>query len=398
MQRTRAISGRAALRVTGMIRILFASWYTGLGGGETDLLTLVDELDDSRYEPQLLLPAEGQLSKRWRRAGLPLHILPYRGASTFFIPAIWARFPVVRRMTDLLRRERINLVKSDYHTLPLIAPAAQSLRIPVTWTLHGWWFKPKPWQKSFFQRIRKASAISKAARESFLGDPPFMPRRQMPVIYSGVDTGRFRPALNGLALRQEMGISAEALVVAMVARFQPVKGHHSFQALAKLVLAERPDAQFIVAGDDVFGVAADERYRDRVLAAARSDACLRDRLQYLGFRDDVEAVYSAADAFVCPSEFESYGLANLEAMACALPVVSTSRGGPSETIVDGVTGFLVNPEDPEALAAPVLRLLADEGLRKKMGAAGRRHVERNFSAAAGAAAHCTIFEELLELN
>ena len=85
-------------------------------------------------------------------------------------------------------------------------------------------------------------------------------------------------------------------------------------------------------------------------------------------------------------------------MACAVPVVSTGRGGPSETIVDGVTGFLVEVDDPEALAAPVLRLLADEGLRKRMGAAGRRQVERNFSADLGAAAHCKIFEELLELN
>ena len=381
-----------------MTRILFTSWYTGLGGGETDLLTLVDELDKSRYEPHLLLPAEGPLSERWRGAGLPLHILPYRGASTFFIPAIWERFPIIGRMRDLLRCAQINLVKSDYHTLPLIAPAAHSRRIPLTWTLHGWWFKPKPWQKAFFRRIPKATAISKAARDSFLGDPPFMPGRQMPVIYSGVDTERFRPALDGLALRREIGISAEALVVAMVARFQPVKGHHRFQALAKRVLAEMPDTQFIVAGDDIFGVGADERYRDKILANARSDAVLRNRLHYLGFRDDVEAVYAAADVFVCPSAFESYGLANLEAMACAVPVVSTRRGGPAETIVDAVTGYLVDHDDMQALAAPVMRLLADEGLRKSMGDAGRNHIERNFSAAAGAAAHRKIFDELLKLN
>lgn len=398
MQRTRAISGRAALRVTGMIRILFASWYTGLGGGETDLLTLVDKLDESRYEPHLLLPTDGQLSQRWRSAGLPLHILPYRGASTFFIPAIWARFPVVRRMKQLLKQEKINLVKCDYHTLPLIDPAAQSLGIPVTWTLHGWWFKPRRWQRDFFRRIPKATAISKAARDGFLGDPAFMPGRQMPVIYAGVDSERFHPALDGLALRRELGISAEAPVVAMVARFQPVKGHQTFQALAKRVLAEMPETRFIVAGDDVFGVADDERYRDRILANARTDDCLRDRLHYLGFRDDVEAVYAAADVFVCPSAFESYGLANLEAMACALPVVSTRRGGPSETIINGVTGYLVDPEDAEALAAPVLRLIADEGLRKRMGDAGRQHVERNFSAAAGAAAHRKIFDELLDLS
>lgn len=381
-----------------MIRILFASWYSGLGGGETDLLSLVDALDKSRYQAHLLLPAEGQLAERWRSADRPVHILPFRGASTFFIPAVWSRFPVVGRMRDLLQREGIDLVKSDYHTLPLIAPAAQRLGLPLTWTAHGWWFKPKPWQKAFFRRIPRATAISRAARDGFLGDPPFMRAEGLPVVYAGVDTQRFQPALNGLALRRELGISDEAQVMAMVARFQPVKGHHRFQAMAKRVLAEAPDTHFIVAGDDVFGLRTDARYRAETLSNARSDAVLRDRLHYLGFRDDIETVYAAADIFVCPSDYESFGVANLEAMACALPVLSTSRGGPAETVVDGVSGFLVDPGDVDALAKLALRLLGDGQLRRRMGAAGRQRVERNFSVDAAAAAHCKIFEALLRLS
>ena len=176
-----------------MIRILFTSWYTGLGGGETDLLTLAETLDPERYEPHLLLPAEGQLSERWRAAGWPVHLIPYRGASTFFLPAIWARFPVVRRFADLLIRQRIDLVQSEYHTLPLIAPAARHAGVPLTWTVHGWWFAPKPWQRQFFRSIPSAVARSKAIRDGFLGTPPFVPADSMPVIYSGVNSERFHP-------------------------------------------------------------------------------------------------------------------------------------------------------------------------------------------------------------
>ena len=165
--------------------------------------------------------------------------------------------------------------------------------------------------------------------------------------------------------------------------------------MAQRVLAERPDARFVVAGDDVFGVAADQRYRDEILANARAIPILSDRLHYLGFRSDVETVYAAADVFVCPSDFESYGLANLEAMACGKPVASTRRGGPSETIVDGITGYLVDPGDADALARHTLLLLEDARLRERMGAAGRRHVARNFSTAAVAQAHRKIFESLL---
>ena len=108
-----------------MKRILFASWYSGLGGGETDLLSLIDALDETEYECQLLLPAEGKLAEHWRARGGRTHIIPYRGATTYFVPAIWSRFPIVRRIAQLLSDERIDLVHSDYHTLPLMAPAAQ---------------------------------------------------------------------------------------------------------------------------------------------------------------------------------------------------------------------------------------------------------------------------------
>ncbi len=380
-----------------MKRILFTSWYCGLGGGETDLLTLVDALDTSKYECHLLLPAEGQLAKRWRAAGRPAHIISYRGASTFFVPAIWARFPVVRRFADLLERERIDLVHGDYHTLPMIAPAAKWAGIPLTWTAWGWWFRPKPWQRDFFHSI-PAAARSRAIRDGFLGEPPFMPADKLPVIYSGVDTGRFRPGLNGSALRREFGLSEDGLTVAMVARFQWVKGHHTFQEMAERVLAELPQTQFVIAGDDVFGVTADQRYRDQILANAKSSAVLRDRLHYIGFRHDVESVYAAADVFVCPSEFESYGKANLEAMACGVPVVSSRRGGPSETIEDGVSGFLVNSGNADALAEQVLRLLRDRDLRARMGIAGREQVMSAFSVEAAAAAHARNFDRLLRLS
>ena len=109
-------------------------------------------------------------------------------------------------------------------------------------------------------------------------------------------------------------------------------------------------------------------------------------------------MYAAADVVVCPSDFESYGKANLEAMACGVPVVSTRRGGPSETIVDGVTGFLVDPGDADAIATKVLRLLKDAELRASMGHAGRERMTSLFSTEAAASAYTEIYEELLGLN
>lgn len=374
--------------------ILFASWYTGLGGGETDLLTLAQSLDPARFTPHLLQPDDGQLAQVWREHGWQVHITHWRGATTYFVPAVWARFPVVQRLNRLLQAHRFALIHADYHTLPLIYPAAQQTKTPLMWTVHGWWFHPHDWQRAFFRPI-PAVARSYSIRDGFLGEPPFMPPARLPVIYSGVDTARFQPDADKMKVRSELNLHADTPVVAMIARFQPVKGHHHFQAMADQVLGHIPDAHFIIAGENVFGGSGDEAYKHHILAAAQAQPHLRDRLHYIGFRADVEHVLAAADVVVCPSEFESYGKVNLEAMACGKPVVSTNRGGPAETVVNGETGYLVNPGDTQTMAERVVYLLRHPAEQRRLGANGRARVVQTFSLAASSQQYTALFDQLM---
>lgn len=375
--------------------ILFTSWYTGLGGGETDLLSLAEFLDPQEWTPHLLLPAEGVLAQKWREHGWAVHVIPYRGASTFFIPSIWAKFPVVQKFKSLLKLENIDLVASEYHTLPMIHSATKQLGIPLMWTVHGWWFKPKFWQRDFFKTI-PIVARSQSIRDGFLGEPAFINPDDVPVIYSGVDTERFRPNEDAIIReRFNLGVPQDTPIVAMVARFQPVKGHHVFQAMAQQVALQIPNAHFVVAGEDTFGVTKDEVYRQEMLENAKSDPLLRKRLHYIGFRNDIESVLAAADVVVCASDFESYGKANIEAMATGTPVVSTNRGGPSETVIHQKTGYLVAPNNPQALATHVIQLLRNPDERQQMGENGRQHVLDKFSAEGSANEYNSIFQELL---
>jgi len=362
--------------------MLFITTYTGLGGGETSLLALIDHLDRARVTPHLLTPRDGQFPRAWRARGLPTHTTPFRGASVYFVPSIWGRFPITSRIVDVIRDHRIDLIHSDYHSLPFAVYAAARADIPVMWTCSGWWFRPKAWQRRFFQRPHAAFASSPAIRDGFLGDPPFMPPEHMPVLPLGVDTDRFKPGIDGSNVRRDANIAADAPLVALIARFQDVKGHDTFQAMARIVADANPTARFIVAGENVHGASTDQAYKQRILAAHQADSVLRQRLVYLGFRSDVERVIAAADVVVCSSRFESYGMVNIEAMASGKPVVSTRRGGPSLTVADGETGYLVEPDDARAFADKVMHLLHDAHLRARMGAAGRARVERLFSAQA----------------
>jgi glycosyltransferase involved in cell wall biosynthesis len=378
-----------------LTNLLFISSYTDLGGGETALLALASHLDPSRFRPHLLVPREGQLSAVWLEHGWPVHIAPWRGVTVYFIPALWARLPISRRIERLIRENDIHAVHSDYHTLPMALPAAKRAGVPILWTCMGWWFHPKPWQRGFFRRADATLAHSQAIKKGFLGDPPFMPPHQIETLYPGVGTTSFSPVVDGRSVRHEIGITDNTPLVALVARFQDVKGHDVFQAMARQVASAIPETRFIVAGENTQS-SADNAYKSHILETARSDPLLRDRLIYLGFRADVERVYAAADVVVCSSHFEGYGMSIIEAMASGKSIVSTDRGGPAETVVHGETGFLVAPGDAAGLARYVIDLLHDPSLRLKMGAAGRARVGAHFSAAATAEQFMQTLDRILK--
>lgn len=205
-------------------------------------------------------------------------------------------------------------------------PAAERASVACVWRCWGWWFKPKAWQRRFFQRPAALFAHSETIRRGFLGDPPFIEPERMTILYSGVDTTRFNPNADGQVLRAELGLVADTPLVAMLARFQSVKGHEVFQAMVRRVAESHPSAQFIVAGENTH-TRADETYKAGILSNAQTDPLLRGRLHYIGFRADTERVLAAADVVVSSSHFESYGMAIVEAMACGKPVVSTANGG-----------------------------------------------------------------------
>lgn len=376
--------------------LLFVSAYTGLGGGESVQLNLMGALDPARWALHLATPRDGQLPEAARALNVRTHIVPYRGVPVWFVPPVWMRLPAARRLAALARDVGASAIHTDYHSLPFAVAAAQANHIPVVWNAMGWWFPVYPWQRRFFREgITQIVAITEAVRDRWLGAEPFMPRERVRVIVPGVDPALHHPGVDGGLVREKLGIGADVPLVGMIARFQQVKGHDVFQQMARRVLSAVPEARFVVAGENVFGVSKDEAYKQAILQAAREDAALSESLAYLGFWPDAREVVAASDVIVCPSRFESLGMVHLESMAMQRPVVSMDNGGPAETVVDGETGFLVPPEAPDALADRVVRLLRDPALRQRMGAAGRERVLARYTAAGYAEQLAGVFERAI---
>src|SRR5581483_1273039 len=162
------------------------------------------------------------------------------------------------------------------------------------------------------------------------------------------------------------------------------------------ILARVPETFFLIVGDNAFATDEAENYKREILTRLANDERLRARVVCAGFRRDIPRLLNASDVLVCPSLFETYGMANLEAMACGVPVVSTNVGGPTETVVDGETGFWVPPRDAHAIAARVCELLTNRELRAQMGARGRQRVVEHFALTTSVARTEQVYRELLE--
>lgn len=199
-------------------------------------------------------------------------------------------------------------------------------------------------------------------------------RENVRVTYWGVDVNHFHPKLDGNSIRRQYGLG-DAPIILFVGQVRLRKGPQVLVEAAPHILKKHPQAKFLIVGPD-YNIVDQLKGRSSELGVA-------ENLLFAGGKshDELPMFYAACDIFVFPTctPIECLGLSMIQAMACAKPVVGSRINGIPEVIVDGVTGFLVEPNNPMELAARISTLLGDESLRKKMGEVGRRRTEEQFN-------------------
>ena len=200
--------------------------------------------------------------------------------------------------------------------------------------------------------------------------------RDVRVVPLGTTPSHFRPGIDPGAVRAKYGLDGGPWLLT-VSRLDTHKGIDTVIRALPAVRAAVPAARYAVAG-----VGSRRAQFERLVA----DLGLGEAVRFLGFvgDDDLPALYNAADLYVGASRrydllAEGFGIALVEASACGLAVVGGRSGGVPDAVRDGETGILVDPDDPAAVAAGITQLLADAGVRGRMGAAGRRAVETYYN-------------------
>lgn len=204
--------------------------------------------------------------------------------------------------------------------------------------------------------------------------------RRISMIPCGVDTTRFRPVPRRRA-RSIVGLKSDEHVVLQLGRLVPRKGiDNAIRGIARLRDLHGVSATLIVVGGD--SDAPDPARTPeiaRLMSVAESER-VSSQVRFVGRRgrDALRYYYSAADVFVTTPWYEPFGLTPLESMACGTPVVGANVGGIRYTVRDGETGYLVPPNDPEALADRLARVLEEPGHRHALGQEGLRRVRERF--------------------
>jgi glycosyltransferase involved in cell wall biosynthesis len=313
-----------------------------------------------------------------REAGLLHHPLPMRSV---------ADMRTVARLARIVRRHRIEIVhahKGKARTLALLA--GLFVRIPVLVLNRGVSFAPDRFTRLGYTTPRVAAivAVSEFVKQELVAGG--VPADKIHVVYSGTDTERFHPGVDGARVRRELGLAAEHFLITQIG-VRSSKGNDDVLDAMAGVAARAPAARLLVVG---------ARRPETIADKARARG-LADLVRVWGYRDDVPEILRASDCCVDASH-AGVGLTGSlrEALAVETPAVGYAVAGNPELITDGETGLLVPPRDSAALAHAILKLVDDPGWRRELGRAGRRRVEARFSLRAKVDALEALYRHLRE--
>jgi glycosyltransferase involved in cell wall biosynthesis len=341
------------------LKVLHTIESASLGGAERLALGIALGMEGRGYQPVFAVPGEGWLAKTLKRREIEFFPLPARESLDLGF---------LRWLIKLLRREKIDLVHAHMMAMNLYGSlAARRAHIPCVATLHGRLYDlEKPRRRMVYKFVsRQASCLVTVAEElkqALVGEVGIDPRKIM-TVPNGVDI----PPLHSLAGPLDVNTGA---IVVTVGSLKEVKGQrYLIQAFAG-VHKEFPRARLLIVGDGPCRQQLEELCFSLGLEGVVS---------LLGTRDDVSEIIAGANVFVFPSLSEGQSLSLMEAMGAGLPVIATSVGGNVEIVRPGETGLLVPPRSPGQLAAAINTLLHNPKTAYRMGQAGRKRAELEFS-------------------
>ena len=325
-------------------------------------------------------PASDLWAERMARAGIGYVPIPMRRA--WDVGAAW-------RLAKLIRSREIQVAhahKGRARTLALLA-GLMGARSKLVLNRGVSFRVPRVRRIGYTsRRVHAIVAVCESIKRDLVATG--VPARKIEVIYSGTDVERFHPGLDGRGIRHELGLTAEHFLVTQIGVRSWRGWSDVLDAMARLAPEVTRARLLFVGAPPPRIVELGEQARERGLDG---------RVLVLGHREDVPQILTASDVVVDAS-FAGAGITGSirEALACERPVVATDLAGMSELVIEGETGLLVPPRNPDALAGAIRRMLDNPTWAQTMARAGCKRVDAHFSLRAKLDATEALYQRLIE--
>ncbi len=354
------------------IKVLECIRQGQIGGGESHLLSLSENLNKNIFEPVVLSFTDGPMINLLNKMNIDTTIIYTEKPFNFFI---W------KKVRAFIKEKKIELIHAHgTRANSNVYWAAQSLKIPLIYSIHGWSFHDN--QKSFIKKIRVYSekfltsksriniSVSESNKQTGIKN---IKSFSSVVINNGIDQQKFNPAKTFKNVRKELAINEQQIVLLFIARFtshkQPLTLIHAFAKALK----EIPGLLLLMVGE------GDEK--DAALQLAK-ELSIQNNIIFEPFRQDVPDVLNAADIFILPSLWEGLPIGLLEAMSMGKAVIASNVDGTCEIIKDKYNGCLVPLNNLQnELAEKIILLANDAELRQQYGSNAMETVKNRFNAA-----------------
>lgn len=348
-----------------MLRILHTEWSDGWGGQERRVVSEMVGMKARGHYVRLATRPQCRIGLEAQKQGVPVEFLPMRGN---------ADLVSVLRLARLLKREAIQVVNTHSGVDSWIGGLAAKLAAtPVLVRTRHLGLPLRRHPLNFVHYMPDRVIACGEAMGRYLVEECGFPKERVVSIPTGIDFDQFQPRKPRAEVRRELGLGDAEFVVLMVGVIRGVKRHEvALQAFQRFSKAH-PGAHLLLAGDGPM-----RREMERLAQSLG----IAGRVRFLGHRDDVPDLLAAADALLLTSRMEGVPQAVTQALGLGVPVVATAVGGVPELVEHEQTGLLIPPEDPQAAADALSRIVGDPQWASQLGAAGREHTLARFSLSA----------------
>lgn len=354
------------------IKVLETIRQGKIGGGESHVLTLVQELDKNKFEPVVLSFTPGPMVEELEKMGIETHVIyTERGFD----------FSVFGKVTQFLKDHKIQLVHNHgTRATSNLYWSCRKLGIPMIYTVHGWSFHD---DQGFFKKnariaseaflSRKVDCTVSVSYSNQTTGQKYIRGFKSKVIRYGIDTKKFNPDKWVSDIRPQYGIPERHVLIGYVVRMDIQKDPINMIKAYKKVCDQRKDVTLLMIGDGPLKQETVELI---------NTLGIKDRVVIDNFRQDVPNVLAGIDIYCLPSLWEGLPIGMMEAIAMRKCVVVSAVDGSKEVIKDGYNGLLITPQKPDELAEALIKVIDDKDLRNTLAGNAYQTIQEEFTAEA----------------